>query len=340
MLKKGLIQAYTTPSNEFNFAPIGLCLRAAGRGLRSVIFRFSNQGTVQAYNQATSYFPQYLHSALIDVWANRSKIRHTESGHSAALSQVRKTVVQGLYDLVVLLDVDVVLASGIVSEQDLIEICQNKGPQSELILSGKYLPKSVLSIADLVTNMDVQPIKGDLIENLPRASQAEIITGNGKGKTTYALGKAFLTSCSGLPCLMLQFIKSPMRYGEIIAASQLPHFVVKTMGKGFIYGTADHEKDKHIDAARQAWEEFKMQLASGKYRLIILDEINIATSYNLLEATEVARALRDRPPGVNLLLTGRNAHPDVVKMATTVIEMQEVKHPFHKGIKARKGIEF
>lgn len=340
MLKIGLIQAYTTSSEKFNFSPIGLCLRAIGRELRTVIFRFSDHELDQAYDQASKYFPDLFHHEFIHLSLNQQEKKHQARSLENKLFELRKAVTQGAYDLAVLLDIDIASKQGFITEEYLAEICAEKAPHTELVISGKDLPPSVVSAADLVTNMAIEKIPVPANNAPYGAAEVEVITGNGKGKTTYALGKAFLASCTGLPCLMVQFIKSPMRYGEIIASDRLPNFFVKTMGKGFIFGKGSDEEKKHRKAAKQAWEQFARELASGRYRYIILDEINIATYYDLLQGSDVARTIRHLPPNVKLILTGRNAHPDVVKAATTVIEMQEIKHPFQKGIKARKGIEF
>jgi len=165
-------------------------------------------------------------------------------------------------------------------------------------------------------------------------------TGPGKGKTTAALGLAFRAVGSGLRVLMVQFIKGSWHYGELDAAQAFgDKFVIRPMGKGFVKlgGEPDPE---HKRAAEEAWAFAREKIFSGDFDMIVLDEINYAISYGLLEAAPVVAALRQKPDNVHVVLTGRNAHDDIVKMADLVTEMREVKHPYQKGIEAQRGIEY
>ena len=165
-------------------------------------------------------------------------------------------------------------------------------------------------------------------------------TGPGKGKTTAALGLALRAVGSGLKVLMVQFIKGSWHYGELDAAKAFgDKFVLRPMGRGFVKlgGEIDPE-DKR--AADEAWAFAREKIFSGEYDMIILDEINYAISYGLLAVGPVLDTLKKKPERVHVVLTGRNARPEIIELADLVTEMREVKHPYHKGIEAQRGIEY
>ena len=168
-----------------------------------------------------------------------------------------------------------------------------------------------------------------------------INTGPGKGKTTAAMGTALRAVGSGMKVLMLQFLKGSWHYGELDAAQAFGgNFVLKQMGRGFVKvgGAQTDPEDVRLVAA--AWAEAREAIYSGEWDMVVLDEINYAIGYGMLDAAVVAEALRGRPEMVHVILTGRNAHPLLVELADTVTEMREVKHAYQKGILAQRGIEF
>ena len=166
-------------------------------------------------------------------------------------------------------------------------------------------------------------------------------TGDGKGKTTAAMGMAFRGVGHGLKTLMVQFIKGTWKYGELDAVTRLePFFEIKPMGKGYKKLTEQPPSPEDVQAAEEAWTYVKNQIFSEKYHMVILDEINVAIYYHLISVEDVLKVLKSKPESVNLVLTGRNAHPDIIETADLVTEMREIKHPYNKGIKAQKGIEF
>ncbi len=166
-------------------------------------------------------------------------------------------------------------------------------------------------------------------------------TGTGKGKTTAALGMALRGAGYGFQTLMIQFIKGNRRYGELGGADMLAPFLdILPMGKGFIRFDRGGPAPEDRQAVQEAWELAKRQIASGKYDMVVLDEINYVIDYGLLPVEDVLETLRAKPPSVHVVLTGRNAHPDVIEAADLVTEMNEIKHPFHQGVKAQKGIEY
>jgi cob(I)alamin adenosyltransferase len=168
-----------------------------------------------------------------------------------------------------------------------------------------------------------------------------INTGPGKGKTTAALGTGLRAVGNGMRVLMLQFLKGSWHYGELDAVETFEgKFVLKQMGRGFVKvggADTDPEDTRLVEAA---WDEAREAIYSGEWDMVILDEINYAISYKMLDPAVVAEALRERPEMVHVILTGRNAHPSLVEIADTVTEMREVKHAYEKGILAQRGIEY
>ena len=167
-------------------------------------------------------------------------------------------------------------------------------------------------------------------------------TGNGKGKTTAALGLAMRAWGDGLRVLILQFIKGGWKYGEIEAIKRLGEIdgriELRRLGKGFQRNTDD--KAEHIAAAQEALKEAGEAFASGEYDLIILDEINYAVKFELITVEAVKALLAKRPPELHVVLTGRDAKEEIIDMADLVTEMKLIKHPYQQGIKALRGIEF
>jgi cob(I)alamin adenosyltransferase len=168
-----------------------------------------------------------------------------------------------------------------------------------------------------------------------------INTGPGKGKTTAALGTALRAVGNGMRVLVLQFLKGSWHYGELDAV--LPHgdnFVLKQMGRGFVKVGGAETDPEDIRLVQEAWNEARAAIESGDWDLVVLDEINYAIGYGMLDPAIVAETLRNRPEMVHVILTGRNAHPLLVEVADTVTEMREVKHAYQKGILAQRGIEY
>ncbi len=168
-----------------------------------------------------------------------------------------------------------------------------------------------------------------------------VLTGNGKGKTTSALGMAMRAVGQGAKVIMLQFLKGAWRYGELEAAKRLaPDFTIHPLGSGFVHVDPDNPDPADVETARKAWETCKEALFSENYGMIILDEINNAIAYGLLPVDEVLNALERRPQNLHVVLTGRDAHPRLLEIADLVTEVKEVKHPYRQGAAARKEIEY
>ena len=165
-------------------------------------------------------------------------------------------------------------------------------------------------------------------------------TGNGKGKTTAALGLSIRAWGEDLKVLILQFIKGGWKYGELKALEKFaPDITIKQCGEGF---TRRNNKDikKHQESAMKALDKAKEEMMNNHWDMIILDEINYAVDFNLIPVEKVLDLIENKPDKLHLVLTGRNAKEEIIAKANLVTEMKEIKHPFKEGIKAQKGIEF
>ncbi|WP_283176449.1 cob(I)yrinic acid a,c-diamide adenosyltransferase [Gemmobacter sp. 24YEA27] len=166
-------------------------------------------------------------------------------------------------------------------------------------------------------------------------------TGPGKGKSSSAFGMILRCIAHEMPCGVVQFIKGAMSTGErdLILKNFGGLCQFHTMGEGFTWETQDLERDRA--AAARAWEKAKELIRDERNRMVLLDEINIALRYDYLVLAEVLAFLRDeKPPMTHVVLTGRNAKPELVELADLVTEMAMVKHPFRAGVKAQAGVEF
>ena len=166
----------------------------------------------------------------------------------------------------------------------------------------------------------------------------QVYTGNGKGKTTAALGLGIRAVGAGLKVAMVQFMKG-RRYSEIDAIGMIPHFSVYQHGRDEFVSKEDPERID-IDLAAEGLKHAKELISAGKHDLVILDEINVALDFKLIDLDEVMVMLEEKPEHVEIVLTGRYAPAEVVQIADLVTEMREIKHSYSKGVEARKGIEF
>ncbi|NIA19362.1 MAG: cob(I)yrinic acid a,c-diamide adenosyltransferase [Xanthomonadaceae bacterium] len=165
-------------------------------------------------------------------------------------------------------------------------------------------------------------------------------TGHGKGKTTAALGTAFRAAGQGFKIIIIQFIKGSWKYGELEAAKKFDNITITPMGKGFIrLGSAEPEA-ADCELAEKTWQACEQAILSGDYDLVICDEVNYALSYKLLPVKRVLGTLNNKPSYVHVILTGRDAPPEIIELADLVTEMKEIKHPYKTGISAQRGIEF
>ncbi|MBP2227409.1 cob(I)alamin adenosyltransferase [Azospirillum agricola] len=164
-------------------------------------------------------------------------------------------------------------------------------------------------------------------------------TGKGKGKSTAAFGLMMRAVGHGMRVGMVQFVKGAWSTGETVALERFEDLVdFHTMGEGFTWDTQDRARD--VAAAGAAWAKARAMMDDPRYRLIVLDELNIALRMDYLPLDEVLAVLKARRPDLHVCVTGRNAKPELIAAADLVTEMTLVKHPFEAGVKAQAGIEF
>jgi cob(I)alamin adenosyltransferase len=164
-------------------------------------------------------------------------------------------------------------------------------------------------------------------------------TGDGKGKTTAALGMAMRAAGHGLKVCFIQFIKGSWKYGELDAVKKFSDTIdFHVMGKGFTWKSDDLEKDRA--AARDAWGLAQAAMTGDKYQLVVLDEFTYLLMYTVVDLQPVMETLAARPKDLHVVVTGRAAPPALIEAADLVTEMQPVKHPLQAGVTAQKGIEF
>jgi cob(I)alamin adenosyltransferase len=175
----------------------------------------------------------------------------------------------------------------------------------------------------------MSPNKGLIIVN----------TGNGKGKTTAALGLALRAAGHDFKVSMIQFIKGRWKTGEVRVASRLaPNFEIIPMGLGFTSLSKDIQRDKA--EAQKAWKLAKEKIASGQYNIVILDELPHAIAHGFVELDDVVQTLKNKFEMLHVVITGRNAPEKIIEIADLVTEMRVIKHPYESGVTAQRGIEF
>ncbi len=327
-----------------NLAHIGLTLRATGQNLRTFLMGFLPHPFVDTEDKALSFLKPNVVVRRIPVTTapsvenlpdrDRDKIR-------SSFKHLQDIIFGGSYDIVILEEINQIVSSGIIPPSNIMNLIKKKPAHVELVLTGRNAKDEIIEQADLVTEMVEHKMEEGSweVEGYNPEGCIGVVTGNGKGKTTYCLGRAMFFAANGIPSSMLQFIKSPLAYGEVIACERFPNLEIKSMGEGFILGSTKPSK-KHREAARGAWEACLREIFSLAYRLIVLDEINIATQFDLVRPDRVREMMFLKPKDLHIILSGRDAHSEMMEHASAVFEMKEIKHPFHRGVEARRGIEF
>lgn len=167
----------------------------------------------------------------------------------------------------------------------------------------------------------------------------QVYTGDGKGKTTAALGLALRAAGHGFKVHIVQFMKGWPRYGELVSVEKLPNVTIRQFGRPEFVNRENPEPED-IRQAQEALEHTHEAMLSGEYDILVLDEVNVALDFGLIELSDVLSLLEQKPEKMELVLTGRNAHPALVKRADLVTEMLDIKHPYYEGVKGRRGIEY
>jgi len=165
-----------------------------------------------------------------------------------------------------------------------------------------------------------------------------VYTGPGKGKTTAALGLGLRAAGAGLKVHMMQFMKG-RRYSELDAIENLNNFTFSQHGRDE-FVSKENPEQIDIDLAQEGFAQAKDIIKNSKYDVVILDELNVVVDYNLIKFDDAIKLIEQKPEKLELVLTGRDVHPEIVKLADLVTEMLEIKHPYQQGVTARKGIDF
>lgn len=186
-----------------------------------------------------------------------------------------------------------------------------------------------------------KPLEIQRLQPEKRHGLIVVITGNGKGKTTSALGMVLRACGHGLRVCMIQFMKGDLYAGEWGGLKQLDNVELFSTGKGFcgIQGNP-YPFEEHRANAQEAIKLVKQKMASGNFDLVIMDEINNALHLKLVDLDQVLEILENKPPLLHLILTGRDAHPKVIELADTVSEVREIKHAYRKDIEPQPGIDY
>jgi len=164
-------------------------------------------------------------------------------------------------------------------------------------------------------------------------------TGDGKGKTTAALGQVFRALGHGFKVCVLQFLKGTWKYGELKAARRFNGLLeIHALGKGFTWRSENIQED--VELAKEAWDYAKRVIRSGKFNMVVLDELTYLISYGMVPEKDILDCLENRPSGLHIVVTGRDASKALTDLADIVTEMREIRHCFHQGIKGQRGIEF
>ena len=182
-------------------------------------------------------------------------------------------------------------------------------------------------------------------KSLKRKGLVIINTGNGKGKTTAALGLALRAVGQRMRVMIVQFIKGNFRYGELRSIKRLaPDVEISPRGRGCITVVcgrpSEASEEEHRKASMEAFNYAREVIQSNRYDLVVLDEVTYLVNFGFLPVESLLDLIRTRPSHLHLVLTGRNAHPALIEASDLVTEMREVKHPYHQGVEAQKGIEF
>lgn len=177
-----------------------------------------------------------------------------------------------------------------------------------------------------------------MVDDAQNTGLVQVYTGDGKGKTTAALGLALRACGHGFSVYMVQFMKGDIEYGELKAAQWIPNFTIVQFGRPDFVDKANPKKED-IDFARKALEHARDIISSANHDIVILDELNVALDFKLVELKDVLTLIDSKPKHMELVITGRNAPKEILKKANLVTKMENIKHPYDNGVSARCGIE-
>jgi cob(I)alamin adenosyltransferase len=192
----------------------------------------------------------------------------------------------------------------------------------------------------LLNSLNVKEDKFDVSNrDVPAKGLVEVFTGEGKGKTSAALGMVLRAAGHGLRIHIIFFMKGEFPYGEQKTLAKLPNVTFDRFGfKTFV--NPDNIKPEEKQQAKKALETARMAMLSNNYDVLVLDEVNVAASWKLIDVEDIIQLIKEKPESVELILTGRYANPKIVELADLVTEMVKIKHPYDSGLLARKGMDY
>jgi cob(I)alamin adenosyltransferase len=200
----------------------------------------------------------------------------------------------------------------------------------------------LVPLAEIIRLIAVPAMEVKLAEKNQDKGLTIVYTGNGKGKTTAALGMCVRAAGYRKKIKILQFVKGSWKYGELEGIKLLKDFVdMEQVGEGFV-GIVDDNKafEVHQKAAHEGLEHARQVIHSEEYDIVILDELNVAVDLKLVDAEAVLELVKSKPEALHLVITGRNARPELIEIADLVTEMKEIKHPYQKGVLAQRAIDW
>ncbi len=175
--------------------------------------------------------------------------------------------------------------------------------------------------------------------NEERIGTVQVYTGDGKGKTTASLGLGLRAWGHGRKVLYIQFMKGRINYGELEAAKKMDGYDIIQMGRE-TFVSKENPDPVDVKMAQDGFKLLQEKVASGEYDMIVADELNVALDFGLVDLAPVIELIKNKPQELELVITGRNAHPEVIGLADLVSEVREVKHHYQSGVKAREGVEY
>lgn len=349
--RHGLLIVNTGDGKGKTTAALGVLLRAAGRGMRVGMLRcMKNMADCSEYRTARRLGVDVL------AWGGgRAPARDDPTDDVASAiagwTSCETVIASGVYDVLILDDLTLPMARGWLDTPAVIAAFAARPKGTHLVVTGRHAPSALVDAADLVTEMRSvkHPLSaGEAVELRepvsavpPRDERRGLLivnTGNGKGKSTAALGLLVRAAGDDLAVQMFQFIKSAeTRYGEHVAARQLGIEIVP-LGDGFTWLSSNIDEDRVL--AELGWARVRAVVEEGQADLLILDELTYCLTYGWLKEAEVLATLRARPAWMHIVVTGRDATPALVEAADIVTEMHLVHHPYReRGIGAQPGIE-
>jgi len=349
--RHGLLIVNTGDGKGKTTAALGVMLRAAGRGMRVGMLQFVKYMADHGEHRTA----RRLGVEILAFGSARTVDGDDEAGDEALAiagwAHCETVIASGEFDVLILDELTLPMARGWLDTPVVIAALAGRPKGTHIVVTGRHAPSVLIDAADLVTDMRLikHPLPAGeapvLHEPAPAAPARDarhglliVNTGNGKGKSTAALGLLVRAAGDDMAVQMFQFIKSAeTRYGEHVAARQLGIEIVP-LGDGFTWLSSNIDEDRAL--AEQGWARVRAVVEDGQADVLILDELTYCLTYGWLNEEEVLATLRARPAWMHIVVTGRDATPALIALADIVTDMHLVRHPYREqGIGAQPGIE-